>query len=1407
MIKKYSKNGVLFKNMKKIMAIVLSISLLFGTVSVGAVSIEDIIEDRNNNKITFYGHVSDLRGKLMVKVYNKKYGENNTAGFVKLDSVTPADDGSFEFSFAMPDKLNDGTDSTGEYEVVYSDGEIPAKQTFLYMNTDDANGIYTILETENSSNIYAELDGEFAKSAAMTGIDTDAYMKLSEERRRRVCVMFAENRNGKDTVKLFNRCIYSQYISVCDESERVLTVKKLNPQYGSYTFEAMSENDRKKTADYMADRSAETLDEVSKIFGTGAALTELSNARKDDIADILGKNAVLLELNENSAYKTYRNLSASDRQKTNEKFVAALAGRVVSLSELKTILSSALTISEESGSSGGSGGASGGGRTASANTAVKNTAVTDSEKTDSKSKNGEFNDIDNVGWASEAIKSLAARGVVSGMGDGSFAPEKSVTREAFVKMLLLASGKFESGHIGNFEDVDNSQWYGEYVGCAVWLKIINGISDTYFGIGMPVTRQDMAVMLQRAAASGGITLENKRAYNDFSDQTDIADYASEAVKALYSADIINGMGDGSFCPNNQLTRAEAAKVIYEMYMPGKESRTAALRQTVQKDSDFKKNVKFLTATDIISKNDAAFSEKENISFGKFVNMAVTLTQKDLFSGDSLNSMAYAIAQSYGMPVENDSNYPTVRQAAEILVRAAGYAPLTENGNYWDWAVRLGIIDGISQPADEQLTAECAVKMVRNTAECAPAVMKNDGKNGIEVLNDKTLLEEVKSIYRGSGLVTANSVTSLYSPDGLSEGRIEIDNSSYICENSGYGDYLGYRVTYYVREDTDGDILKYAEPRTDNEVTVIDAEDFDAVSDDFRILSFHDENRKRDLKISASPNVIYNGKYCSDYTAGDFNIDSGSIIVIKTSDTSGVDTVIIDSYETVITDRISNDKLKIYNKYSHSGATQEINLDKADYSIVKNGEETAAADLNEWDVLSVAASRSGSTPYYRILVSDTREEAVTESYSADSRTVTSVGYIYDIAACYYNSFNENKGVGQTLRIGEEQIYLIDVFGRVAAVLSDNASTDNYAYIINAWVNEDGDSAAIRYYDVNNQEFAEADIADSVTIGGGRYRCGNISESPVFDADGNCSAQLVKLRTDEKGRIKKIETAAAVTASDQTQFTRTKVSTRWFYENSSFNYEAFLTKNAKILCVPSSGNKENYYVLDRSMYENDQVKSLASAVTAYDIDEFMRTDMLVVSYADTAGNVDLSDSLEIFMIDKVCEAVDEEDEKVRMLCGSVGNYEGMEFFIKNDTLIPDVKPGDALYVRFDKKGKIKNAERIFSLDSILSSQTPYEAAKTTRDTDRNSKTQIVTGWIKDVDLNSGSGENMLILDGDTLLPIRLNVSSSKVIVYDAKTKETHVEDINAIDKEDLAIIRLRYSTVKAIVVIKNIEEAGV
>ena len=144
--------------------------------------------------------------------------------------------------------------------------------------------------------------------------------------------------------------------------------------------------------------------------------------------------------------------------------------------------------------------------------------------------------------------------------------------------------------------------------------------------------------------------------------------------------------------------------------------------------------------------------------------------------------------------------------------------------------------------------------------------------------------------------------------------------------------------------------------------------------------------------------------------------------------------------------------------------------------------------------------------------------------------------------------------------------------------------------------------------------------------------------------------------------------------------------------------------------------------------------------------------------------------------------------------------MEFFITDDNLLTDIASGDALYVSFDRKGKIKYAERIFSLKQVLDAENSYEAAKKTLQTDRNSKTQLLTGWIDNIDLNAGDNENMLMLDGTTMLPIRLNGSSAKVIVYDAQSKKTSVENINAVEKGDLAIIRLRYSTVKAIVVIK-------
>lgn len=84
------------------------------------------------------------------------------------------------------------------------------------------------------------------------------------------------------------------------------------------------------------------------------------------------------------------------------------------------------------------------------------------------------------------------------------------------------------------------------------------MTDGSFGIGQNITRQDAAVILANLLPDDTEETENIQ----YSDESDIADYAVAAVRKLSKAKVINGNPDGSFEPNGFLTRAQAAKMIY-----------------------------------------------------------------------------------------------------------------------------------------------------------------------------------------------------------------------------------------------------------------------------------------------------------------------------------------------------------------------------------------------------------------------------------------------------------------------------------------------------------------------------------------------------------------------------------------------------------------------------------------------------------------------------------------------------------------------------------------------------------------------------------------------------------------------------------------------------------------------------
>ena len=171
-----------------------------------------------------------------------------------------------------------------------------------------------------------------------------------------------------------------------------------------------------------------------------------------------------------------------------------------------------------------------------------------------------FTDVSKSHWAFKYIGTLTKAGVVSGMSETTFEPERKIKREEFVKMIVCMLNK--NGGVDSFIDSDKNSWYSPYLATALDIGLVHGRTDGSFGVGETLTRQDMSVLVMRAAEIAGIPIKNS-SNAAFIDESSISEYAKSSVSALYGAGIISGMGNNCFAPKESATRAQAAKMIYE----------------------------------------------------------------------------------------------------------------------------------------------------------------------------------------------------------------------------------------------------------------------------------------------------------------------------------------------------------------------------------------------------------------------------------------------------------------------------------------------------------------------------------------------------------------------------------------------------------------------------------------------------------------------------------------------------------------------------------------------------------------------------------------------------------------------------------------------------------------------------
>ncbi len=303
----------------------------------------------------------------------------------------------------------------------------------------------------------------------------------------------------------------------------------------------------------LENRKFTSVSHLVEAFNTEIAVDAIKTATRSTISSAIDEHDGVLKLLSTNGYN-----SLSDANKLSVK-LTLVGKKFETVEAIRAAFASAVgdalkpPPSGDSTSSGGSAPSSGSGYNLPAIPAPAHSAE--------EIKPVPFSDITSAHWAYEGVERLYNKGIISGIDERTFAPDNPVTREQFVKMLVMAFGLYDGNAKNVFEDVPANDWSAPFVASAYHAKIVMGSGGKTFGRGLEITREDMVVMAKRCADTVGLKLPSAHSKTAFSDEENFSSYAVESIYSMQISGIVSGIGDGLFSPKTNCTRAMAAKII------------------------------------------------------------------------------------------------------------------------------------------------------------------------------------------------------------------------------------------------------------------------------------------------------------------------------------------------------------------------------------------------------------------------------------------------------------------------------------------------------------------------------------------------------------------------------------------------------------------------------------------------------------------------------------------------------------------------------------------------------------------------------------------------------------------------------------------------------------------------------
>ena len=381
-----------------------------------------------------------------------------------------------------------------------------------------------------------------------------------------------------------------------------------------------------------------------------------------------------------------------------------------------------------------------------------------------------FSDIEKH-WSKEYVEYGVEKGYISGYEDGTFLPDKTVTRAEFSKMINSAISITSTGDAkAEFKDVKSTDWFFNEVKKAENAGYITGYEDGSFRPANSINRQEAAVVLSRVV----LPIDERADIYNFNDGASVDNWATDSVTMIAAKGYIKGDENGNFNPKGALTRGQAAKLICEFVkneniINRNQSLTSANKEIVYSETlftdDIVIDVKDAEDVSVVFKNCRVLGNIYIKTAGATVKLECTKVKN-----------VYVNAEDVAVEIDSSSEVKNAYVASPATLVGDGFKKIVLSGDdLSSGLVRLdGSVDKVEVSGDAMVAATeigdfdvtAKVSLVLQSGKVKKLTAESAAKGSTINLSKKVVVEKAlnKSAvsYIGSGTIkeAENSVTGV-----------------------------------------------------------------------------------------------------------------------------------------------------------------------------------------------------------------------------------------------------------------------------------------------------------------------------------------------------------------------------------------------------------------------------------------------------------------------------------------------------------------------------------------------------------------------------------------------------------------------------------------------------------------------